>query len=303
MNRDPFQPVAHIGPHLLDKNPSLWLLAYAYVWNHETRRQEPYLLLRDPRPSRDGKDQASFVHFLAGTLRDDELIQRPNDHGQLIAFDKAARRMFLYGTGMTFAPEHDLWGTIIHREPTSLFSGPSENQQVVVISLCVGSHLDALPPITTIAEGGNFPVALKDNEAALQACDVFRQNIAWVPCRKVMRHIKQIKPLDHPQPEKLASFIFAPNASPFRVENLTLSRHLPPRDMIIQGSVLHVLEKMTTGGSLWNQYYKKPPRREKWLSSSFIAKALYNYQNGTFRNDPRLVRPKKKKKLFPVLGS
>ncbi len=285
MSRAPFLPVAHIGPHLSDKNPALWLVPYVYLKNDPA----PHLLLRDPFPSRKDKDNASFIHFPARALFNDEVAEE--DGKKVILFDKATRNILLYYAGMTFADRRaELWGTCMHHEPTCLFSGPQKNQQVAVFTLCVGSHLDTLPEIKTLDEGGAYPSALEGNQEALDFCNEYRKHVAWVSAKHIMQNIVQRGPRNNA--------IYAPNASPFRIANLTLSRDLPPREMIVQGTVLYVFQK--TIGLLPDRYgpNSKPEGRKEWISKGHIARALYELDGGKYRKDSRIPQ-RKIKSLSP----
>lgn len=290
---------AHKGPYLPESNvPSLWCLTWATCQSPRTGKQEVFVALRDPLPTRSDKDQASFIHVPSRRLlaSQGEYEAPPANQAHIT---QAARNIIAYYTGVQAdltrpANGHDYPALVyLHHETTPYCSGPTENNEVIWASACVGMNLKHLPPIKTSWEGGFVPEPLRGNKEAIAQLDTHRQHTKWISFNRLMEDIFVKK--DVPPSHQL----YAPNATPFRVWGLSLARGQKPQEMKLQGPMLHLFEKFNNEVlyDLGLRVPVKPPEGQSvWMTPEVVAASIENMTDASgkpdprFRDDPRVIR-------------
>ncbi len=246
---------SHIGPFLKDKPPSLWVCVCATAVNPKTGVVEPYILMRDPLPSRSDKDNASFAHPMSGSVRPDEIVIAPNGE-KVFDFDQVAGRIVSFFSGVTIPTNRE--AKRLHHEGTSVFSGYQENQQVIFAMTDIGHYSQGLPPIVTTNTDENGEEKPRHG-----------QNVTWVNFHELMESVTQHAPLN--------ADICAPNRSPFTVANPFKK---DGSRMIIQASVLYFLERAAK--HILPDYEKK-----FWVPDSHVANTVKIDNNGLYADDDR----------------
>ncbi|MGE4351376.1 MAG: hypothetical protein AB7E52_04215 [Bdellovibrionales bacterium] len=263
---------SHIGSWLTERPPSLVLFAYIKV------KGKPYVLARSP--SADPKHAQDFLHVLArGAFPNDLSADKSK-----VNLSAISRNLLHYYAGFTETNFPDAGPLeILHREATPLFSGPKENQEIIVACQNLGTF-EALPPIVKPSQGGVYPEAIKDNPAALKQCETYRSKVAWLDFEKAMQNLTQKGNIRAP------SYVREPGLTAFHVQGLTLQdgAHFtqnPKISMPMQGSMVYAFQLF--GKYIGASTGTPPNGRDKWITDAMLANYLC-VMGSPYNTDPRV---------------
>lgn len=213
---------AYIGDLCSKNEPALWCPTWATDANDEV-----HVLVRDP-----SQGKAPFAHVPARTLWEKEHEYNLKYNEIVLSFPARQILHYYMGQHPKDLPQNTIITSLYHAK-APIFSGPEENQQISIASVCLGFMHKELPKILKTTEGGTLPDTVKKEGYVF--ADDYKDHVRWVSFKDIMENICY-QDDGRPFVDRLPEALYAPDKTPFKIGG--------DINMKLQGSVLFAYEQL-----------------------------------------------------------